>query len=696
MIKPELNVNDYIRILKKRKYIILLTVAAVTIFTYVFGLLRPVAFRTQVTLTFHYNKTISNVVNEVAFNMPTNLANMAELVTRTAVLEAAAVRMGILKPGAPVERRDAVVESLKSKIATSVQSNSEILAISVRSADPIEAADIANNVAEAFRVDVGRRNSEEIRKARLFIETQRGDATQKLQAVEDELERFRAEHGIVDISVELGHRLLLVNKLQENRAELEAQRSTLERRLRAFAESRGVDRRELERSLKTPTADALRQSIIDEEVRAVALASRVREDHPTAIAARERIRSLRAGLVDMLRDSYDRELASVRIEIEMIAAKAEAYRLVSEEFERSLAEMPRRRARLERLEQNAAIHRDMIRSYNKKLEEIGVVEAEKSSQTPDIVNRALIPTVPVAGTGLMLSLLGVAGGTVLGLFLAFFIETVDVSVSTVEEVEEYLQVPVLGMLPFLSFRDKADPGEGDGSSVSHRCIAYYKPRSNLAEAFRIVRTNLRFKTLGNRDARTILVTSSLSGEGKTFVAANLAIIYAQLGARVLLMDCNLRDPDIHNHFGVPKNPGITDILIGDYRIDQTIRETPIKNLSLLTSGPIPPNPSELIETEEFRALLGGLEGKFDLIVADSPPLLPVADATILTTVFRRTIIVHNAIRTGLMVLHRSKATIEGAGSHLDGIILNQLQSTLFMDANLQVNYYYHKKEQAPE
>ncbi len=698
MIKPELNVNDYIRILKKRKFVILLTVAAVAIFTYIFNLLRPVSYRTQVSLAFNYNKAITYVVNDLAFNAPTNLATMAELATRTSVIEAAAMRLGLLAPGDPVAKRDALVENLKAKISTSVNSNSETITIAVRSSDPVEAADLANGVAEAFRQDIGKRSSEEVRKARLFVETQRADALQKLQAVEDELERFRAQNFVVDISVELQQRLNLINQLELQRAENLTQRAILERRLASRSRAKGLERDALERAVKSDRVERLRQGLLDEEVRAIGLRSRLRADHPEAVAANEKVEGLRRRLENLLAEDFDRELASLQADLEMHDSKGEAYRQVIDEFGKTVTQLPQKRARLERLEQNAAIFRDLVRSYNKKLEEIGVLEAERTSQAPDIINRAPIPKQPAASATPLLMLVGVFGGLILGVFLAFLVETIDVSVSTIEEVEEYLQTPVLGMLPFVSFRETEATARVVGvDDVSHRCITYYKPRSDIAEAFRIVRTNLRFKGVSDRAAgRSLLVTSSLSGEGKTFVAVNLAIIYAQLGARVLLLDANLRDPDIHNHFSIPKNPGITDILIGDFRIDQAIRETPVKNLSLLTSGPIPPNPSELLESPEFRALVAGFERDFDLVIADSPPLLPVADSTIMTTVFKRTMIVHNAVKTGLTVLHRSKATIEGAGARLDGIVLNQLQSTLFMDAGIQVNYYYRKKEEPRE
>lgn len=694
MLKADLTIHDYLRILRKRKYIILLTVVCVAAFSYLFSMFKPVIYRSHVDVAFNYNKTIATMVNDMTFNMPLNLSTMAQMIKRTSVLERAAERVGMIRVDDLTSVRDRIIREISAMISTSINNATEIITITVSNGDPDRCAELANQVADAFREDVKIRNSEEITRAREFIEMQLHEAQSKLDEIESEIEHYRREFAVVDVSIELSSMLNMQNQMRSKLTEMQAERETAKRHLQNLVSGqRKVQKSDLI-ELKLELND-LKQKLQAEELKLAENESLYKDRHPEIRFSRLRINALQQQMRNYLEESQGEAEAQYQVQIESYLAREHAYQKIIEITEEKLRNFPLMKATISRLEQKTKIYHDMIRSYNKKIEELGVMEAERKSSVPDVINRAARPETPVTANQIMLVLIGGFSGLIIGLFLAFVVETLDVSVSTVEDVEDYLQVPVLGILPFvttvdpISADDKQDEQQPPGS-LSWRCVSFYRPQAILSEAMRIVRTNLKFRQ-GMESRSEILVTSSLSGEGKTFVSANLAITYAQLGARVLLMDLNLRDPELHDYFGVSKNPGVTDILIGDFSLDEALRSTPVSGMTLLTAGPIPPNPTELLESDLFRNLMQKLHERFDIIVADSPPFLPVADSSVLSRQFFTTIFVHNAIRTSMNMLQRSKLTVESMGGRMDGIILNQLKSTLFMDTDAQINYYYRKK-----
>jgi capsular exopolysaccharide synthesis family protein len=197
------------------------------------------------------------------------------------------------------------------------------------------------------------------------------------------------------------------------------------------------------------------------------------------------------------------------------------------------------------------------------------------------------------------------------------------------------------------------------------------PKSRTAEAFRTLRTNIQFSSL-DKEIKCIVVTSSGSGEGKSTVMSNLAITMAESGKKVILIDCDLRKPSIHKKLGVTNSIGLTNMLVQDVKKEECIFKTSVNNLFVLTSGPIPPNPAELLGTKKMLNLIENLKEEFELVLIDAPPVLAVTDAQILATIADGVIFVASYGEAQKNALVDAKQLIDKVGGKIIGIVFNKV------------------------
>lgn len=202
-------------------------------------------------------------------------------------------------------------------------------------------------------------------------------------------------------------------------------------------------------------------------------------------------------------------------------------------------------------------------------------------------------------------------------------------------------------------------------------IALKNPKSRSAEAFRTLRTNIQFSSL-DKELRSIVVTSSGSGEGKSTVMSNLAITMAESGKKVILIDCDLRKPSIHKKMGITNAVGLTNILVQDIKKEECMVKTTVDNLFIITSGPIPPNPAELLGTKKMKDFIEELKKEFDLVLIDAPPVLAVTDAQILSTIVDGVIFVASYGEAQKNAVVDSKQLIEKVGGKVLGIVFNKV------------------------
>jgi capsular exopolysaccharide synthesis family protein len=331
------------------------------------------------------------------------------------------------------------------------------------------------------------------------------------------------------------------------------------------------------------------------------------------------------------------------------------------------AELSRLQSELTQLRQSSA---SLLQSY----ENIRLIEAQSTSNIV-VVEKAQTPIAPVRPRTLQNTLLGAIAGLLLATGLVFLIEYLDDRVRSPEQIDKVLKLPVVGLIARMA--TSRVKGHAD-------LIAVREPRSPIVEAFRALRTNIQFAGV-DQPIRTLLVSSAVPSEGKSTVAANLAVVMAQSGLKVALVDCDLRRPTVHKQFNLPNRAGLTDVMLHDSsQWNGVMQPTGVNNLSVVLSGSLPPNPSELLGSKRMKQFLAHLHQACDMVIIDAPPLLPVTDALVLAPLTDGVVLVidYGATRIGEAV--QSKTQLEQSGARLLGVVMNKIPT-----GRRGYSYYYY-------
>ncbi len=266
------------------------------------------------------------------------------------------------------------------------------------------------------------------------------------------------------------------------------------------------------------------------------------------------------------------------------------------------------------LARDAASNRQIFESLMQRTRETGISGELKTSNIR-VVDAAETPRGPVRPNTRNNLLLALFGGATLAIGLAFFFEYLDNRIKSPEEVKQHLGLPFLGMVPALF--DKAIENPLINNGVPH----------NFSESFRAVRTNLLFSS-AEEGSRSVVVTSTGPSEGKTVVAANLAVALAQAGQRVLLIDADMRKPRVHTVFEKPQTPGLSNVLVGCAKASEAVHKTTVPGLWVMPAGLHPPNPAELLGSKRFKDFMASLTEHFDWVIVDTPPVMAVTDSSV--------------------------------------------------------------------
>lgn len=368
--------------------------------------------------------------------------------------------------------------------------------------------------------------------------------------------------------------------------------------------------------------------------------------------------------------SYEEQMETLQAEISAVE------RQIIELGEPDTAEEQVKLAELETARREAQIR--YTEAFNTR-ESLRVEQARISNNLIP-VEPARTPDSPIRPRVRTNTILGAAVGAILALGVVFLVEYMDDAIKSPEQVRQVADVSTLAAIHHI---------RGNGSGLDSWLVTHHSPRAPVSEAFRMLRTNLNFSAV-DEALRTIVVTSSSPGEGKSTISANLAVVMAQTGKQVILVDSDLRRPMQHQLFGLSNNHGLTSTLLDpETPIEHQLQPAKVQGLRVLTSGPIPPNPAELLNSQRMDQIVRLLENEADIIIFDTPPVLSVADATILAPKVSGCVLVVDAGRTRPQVLSQAVERLRNANTHLLGAVLNQLKvrgSGYYYDYYLYYDY----------
>lgn len=573
--------------------------------------------------------------------------------------------------------KEVAAQRLQSKLSLDPIKDTRLVVLRIRDNDPERAAMLANMVADAYIEKTMEDRLGSTAAAADWLGQQLASTSKQLDDSEHALHQFKKQHNVLSVSVENRQNLLAeeIREYNERLTDTRARRIELQARLgrlkaaRAHPEAVQANGRGDDSEL-----ESLRSELGSKMTELGSLSIRYGDSHPTILELRGEIAALRSSiekeidtLIQVAKDDLN-EAQAVETGLSKVQNQAQkaGMNLNLREIEYS---------RLNRQRESSS------KLYNLLLQRTAETDLTRLLRTTHVrvVDRALIPKAAISPMVGLNVIGGAVAGLLLGFGLAFMLHQMDRRIQDVPDVEE-IGLTILGLFPRVTGTGADASNKYSGRRKRQRVvevenpdqIVHTHPMSLAAESCRTVRTNLMFMAAESPN-KTMVVTSANPKDGKTTVATNIAIALAQSGQRVLLVDADLRRPRIHKAFGLENHSGLTNTLVGERTLAQVTRDVGIDKLSVVTCGPLPPNPAELLHTKQFSRLLDEASAQYDRVIFDSPPLRAVTDAAILAPQCGGTLLVVRARATTRDAVVSALRSLTDVNAHILGGVLNDVE-----------------------
>ncbi|HXY29927.1 MAG TPA: polysaccharide biosynthesis tyrosine autokinase [Gemmatimonadaceae bacterium] len=605
-----------------------------------------------------------------------------------------------------VTSQDAGIDRVLGSLSARSRERTDVVDVTYTANDPYIAQQVANAVVQTFRWVNADRARMQSRRRRIFLEEQLKTTDEALQAASDRLIAFRADKNVLGSSKDM------VSASQTNLMNLDIQRGQL-------AANRQVYESLLE-GLKPPSSDEKRRA-----VRALVASPGV-SANPVVVGTYTQLvkyqtsrDSMAMGpapvaptnpdfkrLNALIDDTESSLFDAVESQITSVDAQIAALDELRKRYTQSIQTLPSTQAEEARLTEQVDAARKLADQLRDDYQRARIAEAVEAGQV-EVVDLATLPYAPIGTRRRAKLLAGLIVGLLLGSGAALLLERLNTAIRRREEIEHYLQVPGLAVIPqivggngppnrlrvgrmWVPFPSRLVNGARQKSN-GHSLVTLSNLRSGGAEAFRTLRTNLIFSN-AVQQLRTLVVTSPSPQEGKTTTAANLAVTFAQQGLRVVLVDCDLRRARLHTVFRAPREPGFTQLLLGQKTLEEVVQPTDVEGLWLIPAGALPPNPSELLGGAQTRATLERLKKEFDGVIIDTPPVHVAADSLILGKLSDGVLLVLRAGRTDRSSAVDARQRLGNLGARVVGAVLNDPDHKVPQYGG----YYYYYEYGEPE
>jgi capsular exopolysaccharide synthesis family protein len=577
----------------------------------------------------------------------------------------------------------ALGRALSGQVAAKPLKDSRIATITVTDRKPQRAALIANTIADTYIEYNLDYKLEGARSAMAWLAEQEADLKKQLEESELKLYQFKKDRNLLAVSLDdkqsmLSSNLTLVNAkltdLRIQRLALEAKRRMIER-----ARDNIVERETLPEIRDKETISKLRDSFIQFSKDYADLSSKYGPDHP-------RMKSLQ-GQIEEVRKAYTKELDETLVAFEKsyqeIVDNEKALRSLMEQQKNEAIDLSKIEVEYRPLMRAASQNDKMYGLIATRQKEIDITGPMRTNNVR-VLERAVVPTSPVRPKPIQNLMVGLMLGLATGVVLAFAIEALDNTLKTQQDVEQFLGVPVLGLVPVIGAAVAGQEQQVNDNLRERDLGVFLDPKSVAAECCRSIRTNILFMS-PDHPIRTMVITSPSPQEGKTTTAINLGVTMAEAGGRVLLVDTDMRRPRLHRSFGVPNQTGISTVIVGKSPLTEAIKHTDVPNLDVLPCGPVPPNPSELLHTDRFALVLADCAKLYDRVILDSPPTSAVTDPAVLGNLADGVVLIIKAGETTRDSAIHARRQLMSAKARMVGVVVNAID---FSNPAYGYEYYY--------
>ena len=700
MAQYELDLRDYGRIVFKRKKIIIFATLMVGLLTFILTPTPKPFYKARSSVRITQSSSVEGLfLQAISYSRWNNMETQAKIIKSVPIVSMTAQRLGFIDstlklPQIAANPRDLkIVSDLTDKIYTAQYGKTDIIEIITTAGSREGAMEFANVLANVYIENSITEKNRRVDEVASFIEEQLKLYENKLMDSEQNLEEFKRQNiGRVPTGEEESSRLQIrLLEISRQREELEIQLEQLNRRLRSHGNT-FIDW--VSNIFGDMALNDLNRRLIDLQVEKETLLIYHTDKSPEVV-------DLETQILKMIAD-IAKELEDKMVELEAEEAKLNSI----------LDAYPRNLMLFRRLQREVTVNEEVYSMLRQTHQQAQIKKSERIREI-NLVEFATYAQKFTAGGRLNKTFLGVIVGLILGLVIAFVAETLDTSIGAIEDVEDYLKVPVLGVIPHFDQEEiknrilkKYPRAEEDPYlDMYTRLVTQFRPKSPMSEAYRTLRTNIEFARMKRDGGNMFVITSASMLEGKSTTIANLGITLAQMGHRTLLVGCNLRRPTIYKIFGLDPGPGVKDIMLGQITWRECIRSindivlgkmsigedllrtSGWDRLYILTSGGVYPNPSEILSSPKMAEFLREVRDEFDMILIDCPPILPVTDAAILGSRVDGCILVYQVGKVARGALRRAKQHLEAVNAQVWGVVLNDFKAEI---SGFQEGVYYGK------
>jgi capsular exopolysaccharide synthesis family protein len=570
------------------------------------------------------------------------------------------------------QRRQNAIAQLRSALQVQPKLGTQLVDVTLEGHDPNDVARQVNMVAEAYVRQNLENKLDASRKAIIWLRKEARVLKEKIHNAELAIQDFKEREKFISPDrFETTQNLvqLQLNALQAASVETNAAQTSLHTRINQLRKASRTNLEEainLDVSLSSnPLIQSLKKTHTELKIQHADISKKFGYKHPTMKKIELDIKEVE----NAIKLEVQKVINGMEEQYNMLLAKGNMLSRDLESQRKELYKLSDTITKYNELTRELEVDKELHQAVSKRLAETTLTEALETNNVK-VVEWAAVPGQPASSGLIIRTMLGVMAALGLGVGLALMTERLDTRFKTTDEAERSLGIPFLGCIPH--YKPKR-----------HRPVALYEPWSSASEAYRMLRTWLQLSA--QQRGTTLMLTSAVPSEGKSTLAANLAISFAQLGHVVLLMDIDLRRPTVQRLFPGANGSGLTDILVQRVEWRQVLQDTAMENLKVLLTGDKPHNPAELLSTQSMKRLMESLKSVFDIIIVDAPVALSIPDVAILAPEVAGVLLVHHPAKGNKAAVVEAKRLLERAGANLLGIVFNNVKPK-------EQKYYYHSQK----